>query len=98
MDSEVSYYVDALKGGPTGRAPFAANATQAELRDIYTRQMFTQAPDGTIQYDKPNAEGRAKLIQRIGPQKYAEVFDEVRPKAGRRPVLEPDPEEPDEEI
>lgn len=96
MDSEVSYYVDALKGGPNGRAPFAAETSEAEKKAFYTRQMFQAGPDGSIQYDQPNAEGRAKLMQRVGPQSYAEIFEAVRPKQGRRPVIEP--EEPDEEV
>lgn len=91
MDSEVSYYADALRGGPNGRSPFAGDASEAQKKDFYTRQMFTQAPDGTIQYDQPNAEGRAKLMQRVGPQGYAQIYEAVRPKAGRRPV----PEEPE---
>ena len=98
MDSEVSYYVDALKGGPNGRAPFAADVSQKQLHDIYTRQMFTQNPDGSIDYTKPNPEGRSKLMARVGPQKYAEVWDAVRPKQGRRPEVSPEPEEEELEV
>lgn len=90
MDSEVSYYVDALKGGPNGRAPFAANASEAERHDYFTRKMFVQDPDGTTHYDQPNAEGRAELMSQLGPQQYAETYDLVKPKEGRRPELEPE--------
>ena len=94
MDSEVQYYANALKGGPNGRAPFAADANEVQKRDYFTRAMFTQNPDGTIDYSKPNAEGRSMVMQTYGPQQYAQIFETVRPKQGKRPVMEAE-QEPD---
>jgi hypothetical protein len=56
--------------------------------------VYMVAPDGTIQYDKPNEEGRATLINTLGPGGYAQIYDAVRPKQGRRPAMAPE-EEPD---
>lgn len=95
MDSEVQYYADALRGGPNGRAPFSADADERQKHDYFTRKMFTQKPDGTIDYNQPNAQGRSEVMQTYGPQQYAEIWEGVRPKPGRRPVMEAE-EEPDE--
>lgn len=99
MDQEVGYYVNALKGGPNGRAPFSADTSPKERHDYFTRKLFTQNPDGSIDYSKPNAQGRAEVMQGYGPGWYGKIYDEVRPKRGRRPIpiIEetPDPDEPE---
>jgi hypothetical protein len=85
MQGEVSYYVEALRGGY--RTPFSAPVTETDKLDYWRRQMFMSKPDGTIEYDKPNAEGRDKLLKGHGIQTYAEVYDAVKPKKGLRPPM-----------
>lgn len=92
MDSEVSYYADALRGGPNGRAPFSAEVSESQKHDYFTRQMFMTGPDGRVDYSQPNSQGRTKLMQEMGPQKYGEVYSQVAPKQGRRPTLQPEPD------
>lgn len=94
MNGEVAYHVEALRGGY--RDPFSAPTSEKDKLDYYRRQMFQTAPDGTIQYDKPNPEGRDTLLKSYGTQTYAEIWDAVKPKRGMRPAIEAalDPEIP----
>ena len=80
-----------MRGGHT--APFGADITEREKRDYYARQMFQVAPNGDIQYDKPNAQGRDTLMKQLGVSGYSKVWEEIRPKQGRRPT--PESNEPD---
>lgn len=74
LQIEPSYFADAIRGG--GRAPFAANVTEAEKRDYYQRRLFN--PDGS-----PNQQGRDEELARVGPEEYAAMFRQVR---GPKPV------------
>lgn len=91
MNGEVDYYVEAMRGGH--RAPFSADVSEQDKLDYYRRQMYMTAPDGTVQYDKPNGAGRDKIIDRLGLTQYAQIMDAVRPKRGLRAISEP--EEPE---
>ena len=64
LESESKWYAGAIKGDYA--APFAAKASESEKLEYYRRQFYTQEPDGTINYEKPNLQGRQALIQRIG--------------------------------
>lgn len=90
MEGEVDYYVGALQGN--SRAPFSAQTSEKDKADYYRRQMFMTAPDGTIQYDKPNAQGRDRLLKSYGTRTYSEIWEAVRPKQGLRPPQEPEPD------
>lgn len=86
LQSESKWYADAIRNG--GRAPFSAPASEAEKLEYYRRQMFEVAPDGTIQYDKPNKQGRSEVLARLGVDGYTRVYDAVKPPRGMRPVPE----------
>lgn len=90
LQTESSWYANAMRGR-SGRSPFAADASEAEKLDYYRRQMFASTPDGQIQYDTPNVQGRENLMARLGVSGYAQVYNEVRPKQGRRSMPEPEP-------
>jgi hypothetical protein len=53
-----------------GQAPFAAPLSEQQKLDYYSVQFFN--PDGT-----PNMQGRAKEMQRLGPEGFAGVFKAV---------------------
>lgn len=91
LQSESKWYADAVKGG-SQRSPFAAQTSEQEKLDYYRRQMYTAAPDGSILYDQPNAEGRANLMQRLGVDGYTQVYEAVKPQAGRRTPVQAEPE------
>ena len=91
MEGEVDYYVGALQG-PDQRAPFSAQTSEREKADYYRRQMFQTADDGSILYDKPNGQGRDRLLKRYGTKTYAEIWEAVRPKQGMGAPLEPEPD------
>ena len=98
LDTEASWYADAMRGGH--RSPFAAKTTESDKLDYYRRKMFQESPDGQIQYDKPNTEGRSQLMTQLGVPGYTQVWNAVRPKQGRRDAVEaePEPEESTPEI
>lgn len=60
-------------------SPFAAQTSEQEKLAYYRRQFYTQEPDGTINYEKPNLEGRQALIQRVGVDAYAEIAKAIGP-------------------
>lgn len=91
MNQEVAYHVEAMRGGY--RSPFSADVSEKDKLDYYRRQMYQTLPTGEVQYDKPNAAGRDKLLKSVGTQAYAEIYDTVKPKAGARPI--PDTSESD---
>lgn len=94
LDTEASWYADAMRGGH--RSPFAAQTSESQKLDYYRRKMFQETPDGQIQYDKPNPEGRSQLMSQLGVSGYTQVWDAVKPKAGRRePLVADDDQEPD---
>jgi hypothetical protein len=68
IDDIAEQLADAMMGGSA--APFAAQLTEQQKLDYYTRQLFN--PDGT-----PNMQGRAVQMQRLGPQEFAMVFKAV---------------------
>jgi hypothetical protein len=67
-----------------GRAPFAANLTEQQKLDFYTRQLFN--PDGS-----PNVSGRAQQAARLGPEGFAQVYQAV---VRAHPELKPPPVPP----
>jgi hypothetical protein len=86
LTEESKYYAEALRGGH--RAPFAAEITEQQKLEYYRRQMFRVEPDGSVDYNTPNAQGRQDLLQRLGVSGYAQVFDAVKPKAGFRQTVQ----------
>lgn len=66
--AESAQIAEAVKGGLA--APGAANISEKDKLDYYTRQFFN--PDGA-----PNIEGRNKEAARMGTAKFAETFKEV---------------------
>jgi hypothetical protein len=87
MEEEVGYYVEAIRGGY--RNPFTAEVSEKEKRDYYTRMMFKTKPDGTVEYDQPNPEGRDTILKKQGTQAYAEILSMVTPKQGLRAPVDP---------
>lgn len=86
LDAEVDWYAEAIRGG--SRSPFAAPVSEKQRLDVYTRMFFKQRPDGTIDWDAPNEDDRAKLMQ-LGIKNYldaAKVVMNARPKTGVRPL------------
>lgn len=67
-----------------GRAPFAANLTESQKLDFYTRQLFN--PDGS-----PNTQGRAQQVARLGAEQFAQVYQAV---VRANPELKPPPVPP----
>jgi len=67
-----------------GRAPFAANLTEQQKLEFYSRQLFF--PDGS-----PNVQGRAQQVQRLGPEQFAQVYQAV---VRAHPEWKPPPSEP----
>ena len=84
LQTESTWYANAIRGR-SQKSPFAASASETEKLEYYKRQMFTMAPDGSIQYDKPNYQGRQGMMTQLGVKGYAQVYEAVRPKTGRRP-------------
>lgn len=68
VDEVAGQLVEAMSAG--GTAPFAAQITEQQKMDYYLSQLFN--PDGT-----PNLQGRAKEMQRLGPENFAMVFKAV---------------------
>lgn len=73
---------DSVMGGFS--APGAAQLNERQKLDYYTRQFFN--PDGS-----PNDQGRAQEMQRLGPEGFAEVWNEV---ISAHPELKPPPQQP----
>jgi hypothetical protein len=87
LDSEADWYAEAIRGG--ARSPFSAPVSEKEKLDTYVRTFFEERPDGTIDWDKPNEDKRAKLMQSAGIKNYVEAAQavmHVRPKTGVRPL------------
>ena len=67
-----------------GRAPFAANLTESQKLDFYSRQLFM--PDGS-----PNVPGREQQVQRLGVEQFSQVYEAVlRAHPEWRPVPQPE--------
>lgn len=90
ITDEAKWYAEALKGG--GPAPFAARASEEEKIEYYRRQLYTQNPDGTIDYEKPNMQGRQQLITRVGIDNYALIARTVGPGKSALTDVKPDEE------
>lgn len=87
LDSEADWYAEAIRGG--ARSPFSAPVNEKEKLDTYVRTFFEERPDGSIDWDKPNEDKRAKLMQSAGIKNYVEAAQavmQVRPKTGVRPL------------
>jgi len=87
LDDEADWYAEAMRGG--SRSPFAAPVSQKQLGDVYVRTFFKQRPDGSIDWDAPNEDQRAKLMSSGGIKNYldaAKYVMSVRPKTGVRPL------------
>lgn len=68
MQNDEDWLYNAVLGGE--RAPGSADLSEAEKLDYYRRHFFN--PDGT-----PNDDERAKIINRVGLQRFGEIFAEV---------------------
>ena len=91
LQSESKWYADQMRSG-SGKSPFAAETSEKEKLDYYRRQMYQVKPDGTVQYDKPNAQGRQALMQRVGIDGYTQIYNTVKPPGpGRREITDPEP-------
>jgi hypothetical protein len=75
MNGEVDYYVTALKGGH--RSPFSAPTSEKEKQQYFARRLFTEKPDGTIDFGTPNAQGRDMLLRSYGPKGLADAYEGV---------------------
>lgn len=88
ITEEAGYYATALKEGH--RSPFSAPASEKEKQQYFARQLFTEKPDGTIDFGTPNKQGRDQLTQLYGVQGLAEihkgVMDQFKP--GQKNVVE----------
>jgi hypothetical protein len=89
MQGEVDYHVQAIQGGY--RAPFSAETSEADKLEYYRRQMYKTKPNGDIEYDQPNPEGRDKILKEKGTAVYAQILETVKPKQGMRPAPEMEP-------
>jgi hypothetical protein len=78
LTDEPAYYAEALRGGHA--APFGADVTEAQKLEYYQRQVFATHPDGSINYDQPNPQGRDMLIKRVGIPGYTQIMAAVMPK------------------
>jgi hypothetical protein len=87
LTEDAQWYADALRG--SYRSPFAAPVTEDQKLDYYRRQMFSENPDGSVNYERPNTKGREQLLQRLGVRGYAEVVAATKPPQGLRPPVEP---------
>jgi hypothetical protein len=83
LENESEYYVEALKGGHA--APFSAPVNEAQKLDYYRRQVFATNPDGSVNPDQPNTEGREMLIKRLGIPGYTQVMAAVLGSRGSSP-------------
>jgi hypothetical protein len=90
MQGEVDYHVQAMQGGY--RAPFSAETSEADKLEYYRRQVYKTKPNGDIEYESPNPEGRDKILKQYGTQAYAEIMNAVKPKQGIRPAPEMEPQ------
>lgn len=96
IQETTDYAVEALRGGY--RTPFSANITEAQKLDYYRRRLFTQNPDGSIDFSKLNHGERDKLLKKLGTKTYAEIMTTVLPQNGQsRPLPDDDEEDYDEE-
>jgi len=77
IQRETPYYVEAMRAG--NDTPFSAPVSEEQKREYYTRQMFMQNPDGSIDYSKPNSKGRDQLIRLVGIEGYAQIAKAVMP-------------------
>ena len=82
VDQISTQIADSVIGGFS--APGAAQLSEQQKMEYYVRQFFN--PDGT-----PNDQGRAQEMQRLGPEGFAEVWNEV---IRAHPELKP-PEQPE---
>lgn len=84
IDQISSAIADSVLGGFA--APGAAQLNEQQKLEYYSRMLFN--PDGT-----PNDAGRAQEMQRLGPEGFAEVYQEVtraHPEwAAQQPVTGP---------
>jgi hypothetical protein len=87
ITGEAKYYAEALKGGH--RAPFSAPVNEQEKRQYFARQLFTEKPDGTIDFGSPNKAGRDALMQTYGIQGLAQIHEGVMSqfKPGQKDVV-----------
>jgi len=93
LEEEPDYYIEALRGGH--QTPFSAEVSEPQKLEYYRRQVFMQNPDGSVDFDKPNGEGRDMLIKRVGIKGYTDIMSQVMPKRGLRVVEDGPDEEPD---
>lgn len=80
INDEAKWYAQALIAGY--RSPFSASVSETDKLAYYRRQMFMTNEDGSVDYDRPNNEGRNALYKRLGVQQYAEVAKAVAPGRG----------------
>src|SRR5688500_6251129 len=98
LQTEPDYFIEALRGGK--QTPFSADVSEAQKMDYYRRQVFQMNPDGSVDYSKPNGDGRDLLIKRVGIKGYTEIMSQIMPNSrqgGMRQLPLPSPEE-DEDL
>jgi len=79
LNEEPEYFIEALRGGH--QTPFSADVSEAQKMDYYRRQVFMQNPDGSVDFTKPNGEGRDLLIKRVGIKGYTDIMSQVMPNS-----------------
>lgn len=80
VNDEASWYSTALTQGY--QTPFSANVTESDKLAYYRRQMYKTGPDGEIDYNTPNTEGRNALFKRVTADQYVEIARAVAPGRG----------------
>jgi len=82
-DQVSTQVADSLLGGFA--APGAAQLSEQQKLEYYTRQLFDPATG------QPNLQGRVQEMERLGPEGFAQVYAEV---ISHHPEWAPPPEEP----
>jgi hypothetical protein len=96
IHDEASWYSTALTEGY--QTPFSADVSPVDKLAYYRRAMFKQNPDGTIDYNTPNTEGRDALYKRVTPEQYADIALAVSPGKGIEHIQRLSVQVPEEEM
>lgn len=94
VNNEAKWYADALVEGY--RAPFSAKVSESDKLAYYRRLMYQQNPDGSVDFTKPNTQGRDALLKRVGTQNYVTIARAVGPKRGEQYIQDVSMEMPEE--
>ena len=94
LNTEPDWYANELIG--EYRAPFAAQISETDKLAAYRRMFYQSDNEGNILYDKPNAQGRQQLYNRVTPDQYVQIAKAVGPQGGMEYINNLDIEEDDD--